>query len=147
MGDNVGYAIGRFGGRRVVLRYGRFLLINKRRLAHAEGFFKRRGGSVVVVARFFEVLRQFNGLVAGIAEMPWLSFLFYNALGAALWVCFWCILFYEVGNKALVIVHLFHKLEGFLITALMAAGAIFVSYLLYCSHRRGRSGKNSGEAK
>ena len=43
-GDNIGYAIGRFGGRRLVLRYGRYVLITEERLQRAEGFFRRYGG-------------------------------------------------------------------------------------------------------
>lgn len=136
MGDNLGYAIGRFGGRRVVLRYGHFLFINQRRLERAEGFFKRYGGVVVVVARFFEVLRQLNGIVAGIVKMPWLRFLPYNALGAALWVCFWGILFYEVGNRAGVIIHLFHRFEVFIFAALGVAVLGIVFYFLYKARRK-----------
>ena len=50
-GDNIGYAIGRFGGRGLVLRYGRYVLITEGRLGKAEGFFRRYGGVVVVMTR------------------------------------------------------------------------------------------------
>ena len=53
----------------------------------------------MLVAYFFDVLRQLNGIVAGIAEMPWRRFLFYNALGGALWVGFWGMLAYQLGRK------------------------------------------------
>ena len=98
-GDNIGYAIGRFGGRRLVFRYGRYVLITEERLQKAEGFFRRYGGAVVVTARFFAVLRQLNGIVAGTAKMRWYRFLLYNMLGAALWVTFWGMLFYELGER------------------------------------------------
>ena len=68
-GDNIGYGIGRFGGRKLVLGYGRYVLITEQRLQKAEGFFRKYGGLVVVVARFFAVLRQLNGIVAGTAKM------------------------------------------------------------------------------
>jgi membrane protein DedA with SNARE-associated domain len=97
-GDNIGYAIGRFGGCRVVLRYGRYVLISRERLTYTATFFRKHGGAMVAVARFFVVLRQLNGIVAGIAEMPWWHFLFYNALGAVLWVGFWGTLAYELGT-------------------------------------------------
>ena len=99
-GDNIGYAIGRFGGRRLVFRYGRYVFITEERLQKAEGFFRRYGGAVVVMARFFAVLRQLNGIVAGTAKMSWWRFLLYNMLGAALWVTFWGTLFYELGERA-----------------------------------------------
>jgi membrane protein DedA with SNARE-associated domain len=89
IGDNIGYAIGRFGGRALVLRYGRYMFLTSARLNRAEGFFTRHGGKVVTIARFLEGLRQANGIVAGISGMPWRKFLAFNALGAVLWVGLW----------------------------------------------------------
>ena len=86
IGDNIGFAIGHFGGRPLAERFGRYILLTPERLDRAEGFFNRHGGKVVTVARFIEGLRQINGLLAGIAGMHWLTFLGYNALGAVLWV-------------------------------------------------------------
>ena len=103
IGDNIGYAIGRFGGRALVLRYGRFVLVTEERLARAEAFFGRYGGPIVVVARFVEGLRQLNGIIAGIAEMPWPRFLVFNAIGAALWVGVWTSVGYLAGDHIQVI--------------------------------------------
>ena len=85
-GDNIGFAIGHFGGRALVLRWGRYVRLTEERLDKAEAFFERHGGWIITVARFIEVLRQVNGLVAGISGMRWRRFLVFNALGAALWV-------------------------------------------------------------
>ena len=89
LGDNIGYAIGRFGGRALVDRWGRYVFLTPERLDKAEAFFDRQGAKIIVVARFIEGLRQANGIIAGIAEMHWLRFLACNALGAALWVGTW----------------------------------------------------------
>ncbi len=89
VGDNIGYGLGRWGGRRLVLRFGRYVFLTEKRLATAEGWFDRHGGKVVVVARFIEGLRQANGWIAGITGMRWASFAAFNALGAALWVGTW----------------------------------------------------------
>jgi membrane protein DedA with SNARE-associated domain len=99
VGDNIGYAIGRFGGRALVLRYGRYVFITRERLAAAEGFFTRHGGKIVTVARFIEGLRQANGIIAGITGMHWLKFVAFNALGAALWVGLWTSLGYFSGRN------------------------------------------------
>lgn len=85
LGDNLGYLLGRWGGHRLLLKVG----VKPDHLQHVEHFFKRYGGGVVVAARFFEILRQLNGVVAGSMQMPWWRFLVFNALGAALWVGFW----------------------------------------------------------
>ena len=61
LGDNVGYAIGRFGGRRLVIRHGARVGISAERLNRTERFFAHYGPEIVIVARFFPVLRQLNG--------------------------------------------------------------------------------------
>lgn len=98
IGDNIGYAIGRFGGRKLVIRYGKFVLIRGKRLERAESFFSEYGAVVVVVARFIEILRQLNGLVAGTMRMRWWRFLLFNMIGAALWIGLWGTIFYFLGE-------------------------------------------------
>ena len=88
-GDSIGWAIGRYGGHRLLARYGRYVLLTPPRVARAEEFFARHGNKIVPVARFFDGLRQANGIIAGMSGMPWPRFLALNALGAALWVGAW----------------------------------------------------------
>lgn len=85
MGDNVGYLLGRKGGQHLLHKVG----VKPDHLARVEGFFRHYGGGIVVLARFFPILRQLNGVVAGSMKMPWWEFLTFNALGATLWVGFW----------------------------------------------------------
>lgn len=137
LGDNVGYAIGRFGGRRLVLRYGRHVLITPARLAHAEGFFQSRGAVIVIAARFFEILRQLNGIIAGISGMRWWRFLAYNAAGAILWVCFWGILFFQLGKRGERILLLVHGYEPLAVAALaVVVAGVVVGRLLLRRRRR-----------
>jgi membrane protein DedA with SNARE-associated domain len=98
IGDNTGFAIGHFGGRRLVERFGRYILLTPERLDKATGFFARHGGKIVAVARFIEGLRQANGIIAGITGMHWAKFLAFNALGAALWVGVWTSIGYFSGS-------------------------------------------------
>ena len=98
-GDNVGFAIGHFGGRELVERYGKWVLLTGDRLDRAEKFFERHGGKIVTIARFIEGLRQLNGIIAGIVGMHWARFLLFNALGAAIWVAFWTSAGYFAGNN------------------------------------------------
>lgn len=99
LGDNVGYAIGRFGGRRLLLRHGARIGISAERLDKTERLFAHYGPEVVIVARFFPVLRQLNGIVAGSAGMGWRRFAVYNALGAFLWVGAWSAGVYYFGQQ------------------------------------------------
>jgi membrane protein DedA with SNARE-associated domain len=98
VGDNIGYAIGFFGGRSLVLRFGTYVRLTSERLDKAEAFFARYGGFVVAGARFIEGLRQANGIVAGISRMRWPRFVAFNALGAVLWVAVWTSVGYLAGS-------------------------------------------------
>jgi membrane protein DedA with SNARE-associated domain len=98
LGDNIGFAIGHFGGRPLIDRYGRYIFLTPERVDKATGFFERQGGKVIVVARFIEGLRQANGIIAGISGMHWARFLAFNAIGAALWVAVWTSVGYFSGN-------------------------------------------------
>jgi membrane protein DedA with SNARE-associated domain len=130
IGGATSYALGRFGGRALILRYGHHVLLTQRRLEYVEGFFQRHGGVVVVVARFFEVLRQINGIVAGTARMPWWRFLIYNILGGALWVGFWGMLFYQLGERAKNFGVFFKKFEPWFLGGLVFIALGLVIYLL-----------------
>ncbi|MDQ2792025.1 MAG: DedA family protein [Actinomycetota bacterium] len=123
-GDNVGYLIGHFGGRRLVLRFGRYVFVTEKRLNKAEDFFRRNGGKIVGVARFVDGLRQLNGVVAGIAGMPWRRFLAFNALGAAAWVAVWTSVGYFAGGHLGAIYRGFHRYQT---VGLVVAGVVIVA--------------------
>lgn len=98
IGDNLAFAIGDFGGRRLIENYGKYFFITAARLKRLELFFNKYGNKIVVVARFIEGLRQLNGFIAGISNMKWPKFLLYNFLGALLWVSVWAGVGYYGGT-------------------------------------------------
>ncbi len=138
-GDNVGYAIGRYGGRRFVIRYGHRVLITQKRLEYAENFFCRYGGIVVMAARFFEVLRQLNGIAAGIVRMPWWKFVLYNVLGAGLWVGFWGIVSFKLGQYMKEIGSAFQNLELIVLATFLTTGIAVTIHLLRKKSRKKKS--------
>jgi membrane protein DedA with SNARE-associated domain len=85
LGDNLGYWIGRLGGRRLAERHGRLVGLTPARLASLEAFFARHGPGTVFFARFLSGLRVFAAPVAGMSRLPWSRFLLYNAAGAIVW--------------------------------------------------------------
>ena len=89
LGDNVGYIIGRTLGRATISRYGAKIGLTDERMRSVERIFARYGAATVLFARFFNILRQLNGIVAGVLGMSWWRFLLFNAIGAALWVAMW----------------------------------------------------------
>ncbi|MBO0836858.1 MAG: DedA family protein, partial [Actinobacteria bacterium] len=89
VGAEIGYGIGRYGGRALVLRYGRFVFVREHHLDRAEAAVTKYGGALVIIARFIVGLREFNGIIAGVTGMRWGRFLFYNIVGAMAWVGVW----------------------------------------------------------
>jgi membrane protein DedA with SNARE-associated domain len=84
-GSLLGYAVGRFGGREFVERFGKYLLVTRSDLDRAEHFFARHGGPIVVFGRLIPVIRSFVSFGPGIAEMPVVRFAGFSALGCAIW--------------------------------------------------------------
>jgi membrane protein DedA with SNARE-associated domain len=131
LGDNIGFAIGHYGGRALVLRWGHHVRLTEERLDQAQAFFHRHGAWIITVARFVEVLRQANGIVAGITGLRWWRFLAFNALGAALWVGTWVSLGYLAGGHINAIYHGITQYSLYLLIALavLLAGYIFWRFL------------------
>lgn len=144
IGDNIGFAIGHFGGRRLVERFGRYIFLTRERLSRATGFFERHGGKVITVARFVEGLRQANGIIAGITGMHWARFLGFNALGAALWVAVWTSVGYFSGSHIKEIYREATRYDTYLAIAVGVALIAYLARALY-RHRRRRAAHASQE--
>jgi membrane protein DedA with SNARE-associated domain len=79
------YLVGRYGGRPVLLRYGRLLRLDERKLDRADDWFDRHGPKIVFFGRFLPGLRSIVSIPAGMSEMPWRTFVPLTAAGSALW--------------------------------------------------------------
>lgn len=123
-GDNVGFAIGSYGGRPLVERFGKYVFLTKERLDKAESYFNRHGGKIVAIARFIDGLRQLNGIIAGISEMRWAKFIIFNVIGAGVWVTFWSLVGYYGGSH----ISSFLRLELYLTIAVVV---LFIGRLIY----------------
>lgn len=100
LGDNTGYMIGRYGGRRLLERFGSLVGLTPKRQEWIEGLYEKRGWLIVIGARFVVVLRQLNGVVAGSVNMAWPTFLLANVAGAVLWTSAWSFGPYLLGEAA-----------------------------------------------
>jgi len=129
LGNSLGYLLGRWGGRALLARFK----VRGDRLARLEGHFRRYGGGVVLVARFFDGLRQLNGIVAGMLEMPWGVFTGFNILGAVLWTGVWGLGTYWLDKDISMVHSVFRKIEPFAV-ALTLAG--FLGLMIYLFHLR-----------
>jgi len=86
LGDNLGFALGTYGGRPLLARYQTLFRIRDATLARGENLFARFGAVTIFFARFVFGMRIIAGPMAGVLRMPWRKFLVFNFLGAAVWV-------------------------------------------------------------
>ncbi len=86
LGSLAGYAIGAYGGRPLVTRYGRYVLVSAHDLALAERWFARYGEATVFFSRMLPIVRTFISVPAGVARMPLWRFVLFSILGAIPWV-------------------------------------------------------------
>lgn len=84
-GSLLSYALGYYGGKPAIDRFGKWLLLDRRDLAITERFFARRGGIAILVSRFIPVIRHLISIPAGMSRMNLPPFSFYTVIGAGLW--------------------------------------------------------------
>jgi membrane protein DedA with SNARE-associated domain len=123
IGSFLGYGIGRVGGRPLVERAGRFVLITNADLDRAERLFERHGEPVVFFGRFIPLLRSFVGLAAGIAEMTVAKFAMFTAFAAAIWCSAFALLGDALGANWDSVLKKVSD-AGYLIAAVIVAGLV-----------------------
>ena len=126
IGDNIGFAIGHFGGRPLIERFGKYIFLTPERIDRATRFFERHGAWIIVVARFIEGLRQANGIIAGISGIHWAKFLLFNAIGAALWVGVWVSVGYLSGSH---IDSIYHTITRYSTYFAIALGVLLLAFI------------------
>ena len=98
LGDNLGFYVGRTGGRAFIERFGRYLFLKPRHLDWAEKFFMKHGDKTVFFGRFIAILRTWSAFLAGVNHMRWRTFLVYNAAGGILWAIMYGLIGYFAGR-------------------------------------------------
>jgi membrane protein DedA with SNARE-associated domain len=121
LGDNVGYWIGRTGGRALLERWGPIRRYAERALPPGERFFQKHGGKTVFIGRFVAVLRVTAAWLAGITHMSWWRFFLWNASGGIVWATGVSLLAYYFGKAAADAVQTYGI---YALVAIVAAGAI-----------------------
>ncbi len=99
LGSLAGYLIGYFGGRPLVDRFGKYVLLTHKDLDRAEAWFDKHGEPLVLFGRFIPLLRSFVSFAAGLAEMKIVKFLVFTVIGCALWSTALALLGYSLGSS------------------------------------------------
>jgi membrane protein DedA with SNARE-associated domain len=125
LGSAAGYAIGRFGGRTLVDRVGKYILLTHKDLDRAEAWFARRGEPVVLFGRFIPLLRSFVSFAAGLGEMALPKFAIFTLIGCAVWCTALCSLGYSLGREYQHVLNAF-SFAGYVLGALAVVAVAFV---------------------
>jgi membrane protein DedA with SNARE-associated domain len=124
LGDNLGYWIGRTGGRRLLERWRPLRRWSERVLPWSERFFERHGAKTIFIGRFFSVLRVTAAWLAGMSRMPWWRFLLWNAAGGICWAVLVGLVAYYVGHAAADAVGRYGLIAGAVLVVVVVAGAV-----------------------
>lgn len=132
IGDNIGFAIGHWGGYRLLRRYGSKIRLNEAKLKVGRLIFARHGGKVVFFGRFVSVLRTYAAFLAGTNGMHWPRFLFFNAAGGVVWSGIFAVGFFYAG-------HVLKRLRGPADIALgVAAALVVLGFILWARRNEHR---------
>jgi membrane protein DedA with SNARE-associated domain len=124
LGSLVAYYVGSLGGRSLVEKYGRYVLITRHDLAMADRFFARYGDWAVFIARLLPVIRTFIALPAGIARMNFLRFNIYTFLGSLPWCWVLAYAGFTLGERWTTLREYFHRFDT-VIGILLVLGAVW----------------------
>lgn len=129
-GQSIGYAVGRYGGRAFVHRYGKYIRFHDAELDKVHAFFGRYGNLAIFLCRFIPVIRGVVGIAAGIAEMALLPFYLWTFLGSTIFCGAFILAGYKLGANSEAFTHSFGRI------VLIAVVAIVVAAVAYALFRR-----------
>lgn len=142
LGSLIAYAIGAYGGRPFLERYGKYLLIRPHEIELADSFFARHGAATVFIGRLLPIVRTFISFPAGVARMPLSTFIIFSTAGAFIWSC---LLIYAGVLLGANWEQIRHALQPFdLLIAVVVVGAIVV-FVWWRFGMPGRPGRRGGD--
>jgi len=139
LGSLIAYAIGAYGGRPFLERYGRYLLIRPHEIELAEQFFTKHGAATVFIGRLLPIVRTFISFPAGVARMPLGRFIAYSTAGAFLWSILLVYAGTVLGANWVDIRHALQPFDTLILVGVVALVVIFVWFRLGMPGRRRRA--------
>jgi membrane protein DedA with SNARE-associated domain len=138
LGDNFGFAIGHYGGRRLLDRYRSFFRIHDTTIARGEALFHCHGAATIFFARFIAGLRIIAGPLAGVLRMNWKKFALFNFMGATLWVGVIATVGYYSGKHMAKFAKFLKTLDMVSVTALCVLVAVLLGWYWKSRHSAAR---------
>ncbi|MFP3318496.1 MAG: DedA family protein [Thermoplasmata archaeon] len=126
-GSYIAFIIGYYGGRAFIIKYGKYILIDRENLDRAERWFKKYGTISVFTTRLVPVIRTFISLPAGIGKMDTKLFLLYTFLGAFIWSLVLGFLGFLLKERWTIIFSAFSRLDP----VILGIGIALLGYIIY----------------
>jgi membrane protein DedA with SNARE-associated domain len=126
IGSSAAYGIGYSGGRPLMLKYGRYVLISQHDADKADRFFQKWGSATAFFSRLMPIVRTYISLPAGITKMPFIKFCVYTFLGSFPWCFLLAYVGTVVGNNLSVLTPIFRSFEVVIIIALVILLALYI---------------------
>ncbi len=126
IGSTAAYGIGYTGGRPLMLKYGRYVLISQHDADMADRFFQKWGGATAFFSRLMPIVRTYISLPAGITKMPFIKFCVYTFLGSFPWCFLLAYVGTVVGNNLSVLTPIFRSFEVVIIIALVILLVLYI---------------------
>ena len=126
LGSTVAYWIGYAGGRPLLLRYGRYVLISQHDADRADAFFQRWGSATAFFSRLLPVVRTYISLPAGIARMPFVKFSVFTLLGSFPWCLLLAFAGYKIGQNLSTLGSVFHGLDIVILLVVVILVVLYV---------------------
>lgn len=145
IGSIVAYGIGYKGGRPLMLKYGRYVLISQHDADKADAFFQRWGSATAFFSRLLPVVRTYISLPAGISKMPFLRFCIYSFLGSLPWCILLAYAGYMLGDQVSKIGSLLHGLDVVILFALVILVVLYIRHHIR-NDRKAREAHAAAEA-
>lgn len=145
LGSIIAYIIGYTGGRPLLLKYGRYLLISQHDADKADQFFQRWGSETTFFSRLLPVVRTYISLPAGIAKMPFAKFCIYTVLGSFPWCLILAYVGTIIGGNLATLSPIFHTFDVVILIALVLLIALYIRRHIR-NDRKARANLASAEA-
>ncbi|MGC8646048.1 MAG: DedA family protein [Thermoplasmata archaeon] len=129
-GSLIAYYIGYFGGRELIIKYGRYFFIYEEDLMRAEKWFNKYGPESVFIARLVPVIRGFISLPAGIGNMNVLRFSFYTFTGTIIWSAILAYSAYILGSRWTILIDIISSMDPIIIVIAILI-LIYIIYKIY----------------
>ena len=130
VGSLASFAIGYYGGRPFINKFGKYLLLDMHDLEITERFFSKSGELTIFIARFVPVIRHLISIPAGLGKMNLWKFIIYTILGAGLWNSFLAYVGYKLKENWAEVMKYSHTID-IVVVAVLGLAFLYYAYKIY----------------